>query len=93
MPPEDRAILADMSGDLDLTREIELFRSILTKLAEDTSLHHRDMARILTGLLRAISLQLKMRVDPSDLEQLLLATAEEVRSEMESEFAGEGVQE
>lgn len=84
MSDEDRAILAEMSGDLDLTREIELFRQILTILAKDTSKHHRDMHHALTGLLRAISLQLKVKVDPSDLEQLLQTTAEEVRGEFKA---------
>ena len=76
LQPEDRERYLACSGDLDLTDEIRLMRTVLAHLAGDISGNKSTLASHFGVLVRAVSIQASRLAGPGKLEQALLAAAE-----------------
>jgi hypothetical protein len=82
---EDQKIYDEMSGDPDLSDEIRLTRTIITKLWNQLEEQEITINQALALLCRCITLQLKSGNDASGLEQYLLDQGEQVLIRIDAE--------
>jgi hypothetical protein len=81
---EDRATYLRASGDADLAREIRLVRTAIAGLSPELQPNLPKLRDMLGVLCRAVGLQVKTQTGATDIEQALLAAADEALALLEA---------
>jgi hypothetical protein len=78
---DDQEVYQATTGDLDLTHEIRLMRTVLAHLAGDIAANRTVLASLLGALVRAVSIQASQLAGARHLEQVLVEVGERVLAE------------
>lgn len=82
LEPEDRAVFEAATGELDLTGEIRLLRTVLALLGPNLAAKVRETSTALSTLKGLIDTQAKLSDAGNDMERRLVAAAEQALGPM-----------
>ncbi len=89
LDPEDRVIYEAAGGELDLTEEIRLLRTVLALLGPDLAGKVREASTALSTLKGLIDTQAKLNGSSNDVEHALVEAAERVLGSLSGQERGD----
>ncbi len=78
LPDEDRATFAGMTGEIDLSDDIRLIRTVIASLLVNLRDNYRHFGVLFGALARAVGLQIKTHSRADDVEDAILQAADDV---------------